>query len=159
MRIIEAARLSISSPLGPITLTAVNEKITGVELGKKVKPVGNAKVLLEAENQLVQYFQGKIQKFSLPTQVSGTDFQKSVWQEIAKLKAGQSTSYGEIAIKIGKPLASRAVGAAVGANPLPLIVGCHRVLGSSGKLTGYTGGKGLATKKLLLELEGIKYSK
>lgn len=87
----------------------------------------------------------------------GTDFQISVWGEIAGLGFGASQSYGEIANSIGKPEASRAVGGAVGANPVPLLIGCHRVLGSNKKLTGYSGGQGLKTKLWLLEHEQIEY--
>jgi methylated-DNA-[protein]-cysteine S-methyltransferase len=85
----------------------------------------------------------------------GTDFQRSVWKEIGKIKFGQVKTYADIAKAIGKPLAARAVGGAVGSNPIPLIVGCHRVLGASGKITGYSGGKGIPTKRILLKLEGI----
>ena len=85
----------------------------------------------------------------------GTDFQKAVWKQIAKISFGKTLSYADIAGKLGKPLASRAVGGAVGSNPVPLIVGCHRVLGASGKITGYSGGDGLPTKRWLLNLEDI----
>ena len=138
-------------------LVAIGEKIVAVEIGKKAKDEGSSKVFGEARKQFQQYFQGKIDRFELPIEVKGTEFQESVWKEIAKLGFGKNTSYGQIAKRIGKPLASRAVGAAVGANPTPLIVGCHRVLGSSGKITGFTGGKGLKTKAWLLNHEGIDF--
>jgi len=157
MRISTEAVRTFESPIGPITLTVSAEKITSVELNKKVKNSGQAKVFAEAEAQLTRYFKGDLRKFSLPTKVCGTPFQEAVWREIAKLPFGSIISYGAIASKIGKPAAARAVGMAVGANPIPLIVGCHRVLGSTGKLTGYSGGKGLKTKIALLELEGISY--
>jgi methylated-DNA-[protein]-cysteine S-methyltransferase len=85
----------------------------------------------------------------------GTEFQRTVWKEIQKIKFGQVKTYADIAKAIGKPLAARAVGGAVGSNPIPLAIGCHRVLGASGKITGYSGGKGLPTKRVLLDLEGI----
>jgi methylated-DNA-[protein]-cysteine S-methyltransferase len=106
---------------------------------------------------LALYLKGSLPIFSLPIKVSGTPFQIAVWKAIAKIPFGKSVTYGDIALSIGKPKASRAVGAAVGANPTPLLVGCHRVLGSNGSLTGYSGGKGIKTKKLLLEHEGIEY--
>jgi methylated-DNA-[protein]-cysteine S-methyltransferase len=151
------SRRSFPSPFGFITITAEAEKIIAVELCKKVTSLGSSKVLEEAGKQLANYLNGKLPKFSLPLKVSGTPFQIAVWKAIAKVPFGQTISYGEIAAAIGKPLASRAVGAAVGANPTPLVVGCHRVLGSNGSITGYSGGQGIKTKKLLLDHEGISY--
>lgn len=157
MKLSARAVMTVASPIGPITLIAQDEKIIRVELGKKAKPEGSAKILETAKKQFEDYFAGKLARFSLPLEVSGTEFQKAVWNEIAKLPAGKTLSYGEIAAKIGKPLASRAVGAAVGANPTPLVVGCHRVLGSSGKITGFTGGDGIKTKAWLLTHENIEF--
>jgi methylated-DNA-[protein]-cysteine S-methyltransferase len=151
------SRRSFPSPFGFITITAEAEKITAVELCKKVNSLGASKVLDEAGKQLALYLKGSLPKFSLPLKVSGTPFQVAVWKAIAKVPFGKTISYGEIAVAIGKPLASRAVGAAVGANPTPLLVGCHRVLGSSGSITGYSGGQGIKTKELLLEHEGIEF--
>ncbi|MBL6592677.1 MAG: methylated-DNA--[protein]-cysteine S-methyltransferase [Candidatus Aquiluna sp.] len=111
----------------------------------------------EAANQLREYFAGKRESFDLPLHFSGTKFQEEIWQEIAKVPFGQCATYKDLAMRIGKPQAARAVGGAVGANPIGIIVGCHRILGSSGKLTGYSGGSGVPTKKKLLELEGIAY--
>ena len=104
------------------------------------------------------YFAGDRADYSGALDLAGTEFQRAVWAEISKIKHGQTLSYGEIARKIGKPKASRAVGAAVGANPIPLIVPCHRVMGASGKITGYSGGDGIPTKRKLLALEKIEYS-
>ena len=151
------SRRSFPSPFGFITITAEAERITAVELCKKVNSLGASKVQDEAGKQLALYLKGSLPKFSLPLKVSGTPFQVAVWKAIAKVPFGKTVSYGEIAAGIGKPLASRAVGAAVGANPTPLLVGCHRVLGSSGSITGYSGGHGIKTKKLLLDHEGISY--
>jgi methylated-DNA-[protein]-cysteine S-methyltransferase len=151
------SRRSFPSPFGFITITAEAEKITAVELCRKATSLGSSKVLDEAGKQLALYLKGSLPKFSLPLKVSGTPFQVAVWKTIAKVPFGKTVSYGEIATAIGKPLASRAVGAAVGANPTPLLVGCHRVLGSNGSITGYSGGQGIKTKKLLLEHEGIDY--
>lgn len=90
--------------------------------------------------------------------IRGTDFQRAVWQEISNLGFGESATYGEIAARIGKPKAVRAVGAAVGANPVPLLIGCHRVLGAAGRITGYSGGDGIATKRQLLQFEQIDFT-
>ncbi|MFM7013906.1 MAG: methylated-DNA--[protein]-cysteine S-methyltransferase [Actinomycetota bacterium] len=154
---VKDASLCVDSPIGPITLRAKAEKLVAVEIGKRTKNFGEAEVLKKANSQLANYFAGKLSKFDLPIEVNGTEFQKKVWKEIARLGFGHSISYGEIAKAIGSPRASRAVGAAVGANPVPLIVGCHRVLGTGGKITGYTGGKGIKTKAWMLKHEGIEF--
>jgi methylated-DNA-[protein]-cysteine S-methyltransferase len=153
----EISRRSFPSPFGFITITAEDEKITAVELCKKVNSVGSAKVLDDAAEQINLYLKAELPSFSLPLKVSGTPFQVAVWKAITKVPFGKTVSYGQIAAAIGKPQAARAVGAAVGANPTPLLVGCHRVLGSSGSITGYSGGQGIKTKKLLLDHEGISY--
>jgi methylated-DNA-[protein]-cysteine S-methyltransferase len=153
------SRRSFPSPFGYITITAVAEKITAVELCKKANSLGSSRVLSEAAKQIDLYIKGSLPKFSLPLMVSGTPFQLAVWKAIAKVPFGKTVSYGEIAAAIGKPQAARAVGAAVGANPTPLLVGCHRVLGSSGSITGYSGGQGIRTKKLLLDHESIEFKK
>jgi methylated-DNA-[protein]-cysteine S-methyltransferase len=151
------SRRSFPSPFGFITITAEDEKITIVELCKKANSVGSSKVLEDAAKQLDLYLKGNLPKFHLPLKILGTPFQLAVWKAIAKVPFGKTISYGEIAKAIGKPQAARAVGAAVGANPTPLLVGCHRVLGSNRSLTGYSGGQGIKTKKLLLDHEGIDY--
>ena len=107
--------------------------------------------LLEAARQLRAYFAGELREFRLALDLRGTDFQKRVWREVAAIPYGETRSYGEIALAIGAPRAVRAVGAANGANPLPIVVPCHRVLGAGGKLTGYGGG--LPLKRRLLDLE------
>ena len=157
MKVSPKAVITLTSPIGPITLIAQGEKLVHVKLGKKAKTAGSAKVLDDAKKQFEDYFSGKLSRFSLPLEVPGTEFQKAVWREIAKLPAGKTLSYGEIAAKLGNPLASRAVGAAVGANPTPIVVGCHRILGSSGKITGFTGGDGIKTKAWLLNHENIEF--
>jgi methylated-DNA-[protein]-cysteine S-methyltransferase len=157
MKLSSEAVASVDTPIGPITLIAQGEKIVRVELGKKARAEGSSKVLTEAKKQLADYFSGKLERFSVPVEATGTEFQKSVWKEIAKIGFGRKLSYGEIAAKIGNPAASRAVGAAVGSNPTPLLVGCHRILGSTGKITGFTGGKGIKTKAWLLDHEQIEF--
>jgi methylated-DNA-[protein]-cysteine S-methyltransferase len=157
MRNEATSRRSFPTPFGFITVTAEDEKISSVELCKKANSLGSSKVLDDAAKQVDLYLKGSLSRFNLPLKVSGTPFQLAVWKAIAKVPFGKTISYGEIAASIGKPLAARAVGAAVGANPTPLLVGCHRVLGSNGSLTGYSGGQGIKTKKLLLNFEGIDY--
>ncbi|MFM5335018.1 methylated-DNA--[protein]-cysteine S-methyltransferase [Aeromonas enteropelogenes] len=100
------------------------------------------------------YFAGRLQRFTLPLAASGTEFQQAVWQALCDIPYGETRSYGDIALAIGKPNAMRAVGAANGRNPLSIIVPCHRVIGQNGSLTGYAGG--LEIKKALLQLENIK---
>ena len=109
-------------------------------------------LLLRAATQLREYFAGKRQQFELPLDLhAGTAFQQSVWQALLGIATGRTTSYGAIGRQIGKPAAMRAVGAAVGRNPLGIVVPCHRVLGADGSLTGYAGG--LERKRFLLDLE------
>lgn len=105
----------------------------------------------EASEQLLEYFAGERRDFDIPLSLSGTEFQLLVLEELKKIPYGETTSYGEIAKRIGKPKAMRAVGAANGRNPIPIIVPCHRVIGSTGDLTGFGGG--LSTKEALLRLE------
>jgi methylated-DNA-[protein]-cysteine S-methyltransferase len=107
---------------------------------------------------ITNYFAGSEIDYVGQLGLSGTEFQRAVWSEISKIKHGDTMTYGEIAQRIGKPKASRAVGAAVGANPIPLIVPCHRVMGTGGKITGYSGGDGIPTKRKLLKLEKIEFS-
>lgn len=108
-------------------------------------------LLSMATIQLDEYFQGKRTTFSLPFKLTGTPFQLAVWKELQNIPYGKTTSYKEIAQKINKPKAYRAVGMANNKNPLPIIIPCHRVIGSNGKLIGYAGG--LKLKNYLLELE------
>ena len=107
-----------------------------------------------AREQLLQYFAGNRKKFDLLLNPVGTDFQKQVWHMLAKVPFGETWSYGQLAHRINSPKAVRAVGAANGRNPIPIILPCHRVIGSNGTLTGFGGG--LPTKQWLLEHEGVK---
>jgi methylated-DNA-[protein]-cysteine S-methyltransferase len=108
-------------------------------------------LLVEAIGQLRAYFAGSLREFRLPLQMEGTDFQRGVWSLICQVPYGQTRSYRDLALALGRPQAVRAVGAANGANPLPIVVPCHRVIGSNGALTGYGGG--MALKRRLLDLE------
>jgi len=112
-------------------------------------------ILQQAKQELYRYFAGEKITFSTPLDLQGTPFQVAVWRELCNIPYGETRSYGELALTIGRPNAPRAVGAANGANPIAIIVPCHRVIGSSGTLTGYGGG--LPTKSWLLQLEGVSH--
>ena len=113
---------------------------------------GTHPIAAEAVRQLRAYFSGKLRRFDLPLDLRGTEFQLRVWRELETIPFGETRSYGQIAAAIDAPRAVRAVGAANGANPIPIVVPCHRVIGAAGTLVGYGGG--LPLKKRLLELEG-----
>lgn len=149
-----------SSPLGKLKLVASesaliailweNENPRRVPLKDLVED-DNQSILIETERQLGEYFAGKRDAFSIPLDMRGTAFQQAVWRALQAIPFGKTLSYGEIAKQLGRPTASRAVGAANGRNPVSIVVPCHRVIGSSGKLTGFAGG--LHAKAHLLSLE------
>ncbi len=128
-----------------------NERLNRVRLGPLEEDTQHP-VLKETERQLLEYFAGQRRRFELKLDFAGTDFQIRVWQALLTIPFGETRSYRDIAIQIGQPTAVRAVGAANGRNPISIIAPCHRVIGSSGSLTGFAGG--LAAKQLLLSLEG-----
>jgi methylated-DNA-[protein]-cysteine S-methyltransferase len=150
----------MESPIGKLKLVASNNGLVAI-LWEKDSPrrvllselVANERdpVLLETERQLSEYFSGKRKAFSIPLDMRGTRFQKDVWEALLAIPFGETRSYGQLAIQLGNPRAIRAVGAANGRNPVSIIVPCHRVIGSSGKLTGFAGG--LDRKAHLLGLE------
>ena len=154
----------IDSPIGQIAIGATDKGVAEVailepgerraEFQNTSKSSNHAKA---GSSQLAEFFAGKRTQFDLELDLIGTDFQQSVWKAIAGLEKGKILTYAGLAMQINKPLAARAVGGAVGSNPVPLIIGCHRILGSSGTLTGYSGGGGLRTKRWLLDFEGISY--
>jgi methylated-DNA-[protein]-cysteine S-methyltransferase len=158
-----AAQCRIDTPLGPLTLAATNAGLAGAWFDGQAHHPGplsapvNAQHphLAKAAHELAAYFAGdkRTPVFSMPLDAQGTAFQHAVWQQLSCIAAGQSSSYGLIASRLGQPKAARAVGAAVGRNPLSIIVPCHRVLGRGGALTGYAGG--LPRKQALLKLEGF----
>lgn len=153
---VEAQR-TIPSPVGDLVLTASETGLTGVHFPtSRTQPRslrrGTNDLLSRVAAQLEEYFAGTRTTFDLPLEPSGTDFQLSVWELLRKIPYGVTTSYGELARRLGDPKATRAVGAANGANPIPIIVPCHRVVGSKGELTGFGGG--LDRKRWLLEHEG-----
>ena len=161
--------ITVTSPIGRIEIRGNEKAITGLTIegtdgnNYGVLPhggqPGNAdKLLARAAKELDQYFAGKLRKFTVPVVLDGTEFQRDVWNIIAATPFGETTSYGEIADRIGRQGAGRAVGGAVGANPVPIIVGCHRVLASDQRITGFSGGSGIPTKKQLLAIEGISFA-
>lgn len=145
---------SIVSPAGTLTIKATDKAVTSVRFEEIANPKPN-QITQRACQQLIEYFEGRRTSFQLPLSSEGTEFQKRVWQELQKIPAGQTKSYREIADKIGKPKAARAVGGAVGSNPIAIIIPCHRVLASNGAITGYTGGDGIKTKQKLLDIESL----
>jgi methylated-DNA-[protein]-cysteine S-methyltransferase len=153
-------RCSYASPLGPMTLCACDAGLAGAWFdGQKHMPATDAwalqpehPVLRQTQTQLQEYFAGQRQVFALPLALlGGTVFQQAVWQALRDIPAGSTTTYGNLAQRIGNRAAVRAVGAAVGRNPITIIVPCHRVVGADGSLTGYAGG--LERKTALLQLE------
>ena len=151
---------TIDSPVGRLKLVAGDEGLAAIlwenddparaRLGPLVEAPDNG-ILVETERQLGAYFGGTLKAFTVPLDFKGTDFQKSVWKALLEIPFGETRSYGEIARRIGRPTASRAVGAANGRNPISIVAPCHRVIGSTGRLTGFAGG--LAIKEQLLGLE------
>lgn len=153
----------IDSPIGRIEVTSDGESVTSLsieragELPLDSLPEQSNPVLDRAVAQLEEYFAGTRTDFDLPVSLAGTEFQKAVWKELVELPFGDVASYGEIGHATGRATAGRAVGGAVGANPIPIIVPCHRVLASDGRITGYSGGNGIPTKVWLLDHEGIAH--
>lgn len=154
--------LVMPSPVGPLELLARGEALVAIRfdaaepaaVADPPSEAGDGGVLGAARCQLEEYFAGRRRVFDLPLEPAGTPFRQRVWAELARVPWGRTTTYGALAAALGLPPgASRAVGAANGANPLPIVLPCHRVVGSDGTLTGYAGG--LARKALLLRLEGV----
>ncbi|MCP1469816.1 methylated-DNA-[protein]-cysteine S-methyltransferase [Sphingobium sp. OAS761] len=149
-----------ASPVGDLTLVASNAGLVAilwpddspdrVRIGR-CAPDHDHPVLRNTAHQLARYFAGTLRQFDLPLDPRGTAFQRSVWQALRDIPFGETRSYGQIARQIGRPTASRAVGAANGRNPLSIVAPCHRVVGADGALTGFAGG--LAAKQWLIEHE------
>lgn len=155
--------IRMDSPLGRLELLARGGKIVSIEIEKRGRlsndgePDKSSPVLDKARKQLAEYFAGKRKSFQIPVSLEGTDFQKSVWSAVNDIPFGKVLSYGEVGHETGRPTAGRAVGGAVGANPVPILIPCHRVLASDGRITGYSGGNGIETKAWLLDHEGIAH--
>lgn len=154
----------MDSPIGRLEIIGNGRAITSLSIEREGAlpydgfPEQTDPILDRAVAQLEEYFSGHRHDFDLPLSLAGTAFQLAVWEQLVDLEFGEVVSYGELGLATGRPTAGRAVGGAVGANPIPIIVPCHRVLGSDGKITGYSGGDGIPTKAWLLEHEGIAHN-
>lgn len=149
----------MKSPIGKITLVSSEEALVALYVNDELMPKKDFakknethKILTLAEQQLNEYFDGRRKIFDLPLNPEGTEFQNKAWKALAKIPYGQIWSYGKQAEYLKAPKAQRAVGGANGKNPIPVIIPCHRVIGSTGKLTGFSGG--MSMKVYLLKLEG-----
>ncbi len=144
---------TIASPLGALTLTASERGLTGVSFAGNESATDSCSsdLFSRAAAQLAEYFEGRLRKFDVPLDTQGTPFEESVWALVRSIPYDSTTSYGELARKLGKPGSARAVGRANGANPVPVFTPCHRVVGARGALTGYRGGTD--RKAFLLQLE------
>ena len=145
------------SPVGRLALEADGDTLTSVRwAGADEQPAPgstSSPILKEAAHQLDRYFAGRLRLFDLPLAGRGTPFQKRVWSMMSDIPFGATATYGGMAMALGS--GARAVGTACGRNPLPIVVPCHRVLGSGGAIGGFSGGSGLPTKRQLLALEGV----
>lgn len=146
----------VDTPMGRLLLVATEEGLCEVDFASEGREIPeswqrDAERIAPIAAQLKAYFNGEKQSFDIPLAPQGTEFQRKVWQELCKIPYGETISYGELARRIGNPKASRAVGAANGQNPVAIIIPCHRVIGSNGRLTGYAGG--LDRKAFLLKHE------
>jgi methylated-DNA-[protein]-cysteine S-methyltransferase len=154
----------VDSPIGRLEISSDGSSITSlsIERGGRLPfdefPENSNGLLDRAAVQLSEYFAGTRKDFDLPVVLTGTAFQQSVWSQLSGLPFGEVASYGELGLATGRATAGRAVGGAVGANPIPIIVPCHRVLASNNRITGYSGGEGIPTKAWLLAHEGIAHS-
>ncbi len=159
-------RTTMTTPIGELVLVASDAGLREIQLPlpSRLRPaIGTTEapdhpVLAAARTQLGEYFGGKRTAFKLPTDVDGTAFQHSVWDALCDIPFGSIESYGQLAQRVGKPSAARAVGGANGRNALPIVVPCHRVVGASGALTGYAGPDeaGITMKRWLLNHEGAE---
>ncbi len=162
----EVVYARVDSPVGRVWVAATEMGVCKISLGAErsgaflswlsqhvhpLQVVEDAELMTVATSQLDEYFSGARRSFDLPLDVHGTAFQTAVWSQVARIPYGATASYGDVAQLVGRPKASRAVGAALGANPLPIVIPCHRVIGSGGALVGF--GAGLDAKETLLRLE------
>ena len=148
----------LPSPIGSLLLAADKNQLREIAFPKNGAPASpqpdwqeDSSAFTELIRQLRAYFAGELETFDLPLSPQGTPFQQKVWAELCKIPYGETISYGQLAQRIGNPNASRAVGLANGSNPIPIIIPCHRVIGSNGKLTGYGGGLPIKEKLIALE--------
>lgn len=152
----------IESPVGALILVADDEGLRRIDFVHGRHPAQrdpswqeDSAAFDEIVSQLKAYFSGNLHQFTLPLAPEGTEFQQKVWKNLCNIPYGETISYGQLARRIGNPNASRAVGLANGSNPIPIIIPCHRVVGSNGKLTGYGGGLPIKEKLLALEQQQL----
>jgi methylated-DNA-[protein]-cysteine S-methyltransferase len=152
------AHTVMESPVGPLTLVSADGVLCGLYMDRqRHRPAEDIfgprddRLSRDVIDQLTAYFAGELTEFDVPVAMIGTEFQRRVWTELRTIPYGETTSYGELAERLGRPTAARAVGLANGKNPISIIVPCHRVVGSTGSLTGYGGG--LPRKRFLLSFE------
>ncbi len=151
----------VDSPIGRLELTSDGPSLTTLTIEKagqlplEAMPEATNELLDRAARQLEEYFADRRRSFSISLGARGTAFQHAIWNQLNALEWGEVTTYGELGLGTGRATAGRAVGGAIGANPIPIIIPCHRVLGSDGRITGYSGGDGIPTKLWLLEHEGV----
>lgn len=152
---------SFATPVGPLTVAATDAAVTAVRFGASGPGFDNVEelppLLRQAVGELREYFAGTRREFTLPLAPAGTPFQQEVWAALREIPYGETRTYGQIAARIGRPGASRAVGMANNRNPVGIVVPCHRVVGASGDLVGYTAG--LSVKEFLLRLERENFAK
>lgn len=153
--------LRIPSPIGRLELGGDGRAVVSLSIESRgalpfdAIPEHPDAVLACAATQLAEYFAGTRQRFEVPVQTRGTAFQSAIWDQLSALEWGTVTTYGRLGLGAGLASAGRAVGQAIGANPVPILIPCHRVLGSDGRITGYSAGQGITTKLALLRLEGV----
>lgn len=164
-RLSPAYLVRVESPIGRIQITSNDGETIATLLIERAGELpldhlddAPVAVLERAADQLAEYFAGSRHSFDLPIDLAGTEFQRAVWAELTELGWGEVASYGDVGRATGRPSAGRAVGGAVGANPIPIIVPCHRILATNGRITGYSGGNGIPTKVWLLDHEGIAHT-
>lgn len=150
----------IDSPIGPLTLQAMNGKLCGLHFGGEKSPEDfvfevDYGVIARTKTELEEYFAGKRKTFTVPVTVCGTNFQSRIWDQLRTIPYGETRTYSRLAADAGSPGGARAAGMACHSNPIGIIIPCHRVLSIGGKLTGFAGG--LDVKRALLKLEGIKW--
>ena len=153
----------IDSPIGRIALMGDDEAVDRLEIARGGMlstdhiDIVSTPVLDQAAAEIAEYFAGERAAFEVPVRLPGTAFQRAVWQQLQSIPFGEVRGYGDLGRALGHATAGRAVGGAVGANPVPLMVPCHRVLGTAGRITGYSAGDGVVTKAWLLDHEGIAH--
>lgn len=156
--------LRMPSPIGRLELESDGVAVVSLtierdgSLPRDAEPERPDQVLERAAAQLAEYFAGTRREFDVPVRTDGSAFREAVWRGLRRLPFGEVASYGELGMGTGRATAGRAVGGAVGANPVPLLIPCHRVLAADGRITGYSAGEGVVTKAWLLRHEGIPFS-